>query len=341
MSMNSYFGDWYRSVGIPPEGIPLEKRREAVKAFEVGAAEVSLLTQIFYELSPTDQSFPQKFRTAFNQVDPNFPMSGNDRELIVLAGAELVDVIERGTRDIADLAALCLVCGGVQNVRTAPAVPQIPEIAAKYLSDRSVGRDKPEEDGKEETLLKALTAAGEPYSKLAPEFQKLQLKFPIVSEESNMLWWLISETSRDVKQRWSEIPLFGMVCTLTGKELADLTQIIPGPIAARAFLDRAIRSGRNEVPPSISIAHVVNDTAKTWRESHFSKPFPTGLEGILPISQAVTLSVQALEDNAWQRTFKAATGIAATAKSNPDALAYQFYLEQLAARCFIKMKAST
>jgi hypothetical protein len=338
--MNSYFGDWYRSAGIPPEGIPLAERWKGVESFEPDAGDIALLTQTFYQLNLSDPSFSQRFRKAFNDADPNFPMSGNDRELIVLAGAELVDVTERGSRDFADLAGLCLVCGGAQNVRTA-AVPQIPEIAAKYLGQRSVQRAKPEKDGKEEALSKAISAAGEPHSKLAPEFQKLQLEFPIVSEESNMLWWLISETSRDVKQRWSEIPLFGMVCTLTGKELADLTQIIPGPIAARAFLDRAIRSGRNEVPPSISIAHVVNDTTKSWRESHFSKPFPTGLEGILPISQAVTLSVQAPDDKAWQRIFKAATGIAATAKSNPDALAYQFYLEQLAARCFIKMKAST
>src|SRR5712692_2056476 len=228
MSMNSYFGGWYRSAGVPPEGIPLAERWKAVQSFQPDAGDIALLTQIFYQLNLSDPSFPQRFRKAFNDADPNFPMSGNDRELIVLAGAELVDVVERGSRDIADLAALCLVCGAIQNVRAASAVPQIPEIATKYLSQRSVQRAKPEKDGKEEALSKALAAAGEPYSKLAPEFQKLQLEFPIVSEESNMLLWMISETSRDVGQRWSEMP-FGMVCTLIGKELADLTQIIPGP----------------------------------------------------------------------------------------------------------------
>jgi GTPase-associated system-like protein len=165
------------------------------------------------------------------------------------------------------------------------------------------------------------------------------LQFPIVSEESNMLWWLISETSRDVNQRWSGMPL-GMACVVAGKELADLTQIVPGPFAARAFLDRAIRSGGNEVAASISIAKAVNDTAKTWRDSHFSKPLPTGLEGILPLTHAVVLSVQAADDKAWRPMFKAATGIAATATSNPDAVAYQFYLEQLAVRSFIDMKES-
>lgn len=338
MSMKSYLGDWYRSAAIPPEDIPLEKRWEGVESFAVDAGEISLLAQIFYQLNPSDPEFPKRFREALNKVDGKFSMSGHDRELIVLAGAGLVDATERRSRDIADLAALCLVCGAVQNVRKA-AVPHIPEIAVEYLSQRSVGRAKPEKDGKEEALSKALAGAGEPVSKLAPEFQKLQLEFPIVREESNMLWWLISETSRDVDQRWSKMPL-GMACVLTGKELADLTQTIPGPIAARAFLDRAVRSGRDKVAASISIADVVNDTDKTWRDSHFSKPLPVGLEGILPLTHAVVLSVKASDDGAWRSMFKAATGIAASAKSSPDALAYQFYLEQLAVRSFIDMKES-
>jgi len=338
MSMKSYLGDWYRSAGIPPEGIPLAKRWEGVESFAMDASEISLLAQGFYQLNPSDPSFPQRFREALNKVDQNFSMSGNDRELVVLAGAALVDAIERRSRDIADLAALFLVCGAAQNVRTA-AVPQIPEIAANYLGQRSVQRAKPEKDGKEEALSKALAGLGEPLNKLAPEFQKLQLEFPIVSEESNMLWWLISDTSRDVNQRWSKVPL-GMACVLTGKELADLTRIMPGPIAARAFLDRAVRSGRDKVAASISIVDVVSDTDKTWRGSYFSKPLPIGLEGILPLTHAVVLSVHASDEKGWRPLFKAATGIAETAKSNPDAVAYQFYLEQLAVRSFNEMKAS-
>ncbi|MGH9739395.1 MAG: GTPase-associated system all-helical protein GASH [Candidatus Acidiferrales bacterium] len=337
--MNNYFSDWYRSASISPEGIPLVKRWDGAASFEVDAGEIGLLAQVFYQLNPSDSSFPERFRKSINESDPTFPMSGNDRELIVLAGAALVDAMERGARDIADLTALFLVCGAVQNVRSAIVVPGIPEIAVKYLSRRSVERAKPEKDGKEEELSKALVAAGEPYSKLAPAFQRLQLEFPIVSEEANILWWLISETSRDVDQRWNKMPL-GMACVLTGKELADLTQIIPGPIAARAFLDRAIRSGRKKVAASTSIADVVNETDKTWRGSHFSKPVPNGLEGILPLTHAVVLSVQASDGAAWQPIFKTATDIGATAKKNPDLMAYQFYLEQLAARSFIEIKES-
>jgi hypothetical protein len=305
----------------------------------VGANEVTSLTQIFYQLKLSDPSFPEQFRTAFNKVDPNFQMSGNDRELIVLAGAELVDAIERGERAVADLAGLCLVCGAIQNVRAAPAVPQIPEIAAKHVSERSANRATPEKGGAESKLLEALSAAGKPYSELAPHFQKVQMELPIVTEETNMLWWLFSETSRDLEQRLSELPV-GAACLVTGKELADLTLTIPGPLAARAFLDRAVRSGRKKVLASISIADVVNETPKTWRADHYAKSLPTDLDGILPINQAVRLSLQAPDDNTWRPMFETATGISPAAKNAPSAFAYQVFLEHLAARSFVALKES-
>jgi hypothetical protein len=305
----------------------------------MGAIEVTSLTQIFYELTLSDASFPEQFRAAFNKVDPNFPMSGNDRELIVLAGAELVDTIERSQRSVADLAGLCLMCGAVQNSRTPVAVPQIPEIAAIYVSERSAGRASAEEGSAESKLLEALSGAGKPYSDLAPHFQKVQLEFPIVAEETNMLWWLFSETSRDLEQRLGELPL-GAACLVAGKELADLTRTIPGPLAARAFLDRAIRSGRKRVPASISIADVVNETPKTWRADYYAKSLPSALGVLLPINQAVRLSLQSPDDHTWRPMFETATGLPAAAKNAPSAFAYQVFLEHLAARSFAALKES-
>lgn len=338
--MHNYFGEWYRSAGIPPENIPLAKRWESIEAFDVDADGVTSLIQLFYQLNLSNPSFPEQFRTAFYKVDPNFQMLGNDRELIVLAGAELIDVIERGTRDVADLAGLCVVCASMQNVGATPAVSQIPEIAAKYLSERSVERASPEKDSAESKLLQALTAAGAPYDALAPEFQKVQLQFPIIAEEANMLWWLVSETSRDLNQRWNELPV-GAVCLMSGKELADLTRIMPGPLAAHAFLDRAVRSDRKKVPSSISIADVVKETPRAWRDKHYQKPLSNELNGILPMNQAIRLSIQASDDSAWRPIFETSTGISANAKNAPDAFAYQMFLEHLAARCFIAMKESS
>lgn len=334
--MHDYFGEWYRSGGIPPESLPLAERWKAVEAFKPNSADVALLTQLFFQLTLSDSSFPESFRKALHETDVTMPMSGNDNELIVLAGAELVDIIEKGERDLADFSALCLVCAGAQNLRQNPLVPDIPDRAAKYLKKRSEARARPVKDSAETKLFDALTAMGAPHSDLAPEFRKLQLRFPLVDEETNMLWWLVGETSRDLGKRWGELDA-GAVCSIGAAELADLTKVLPGPIAARAFLDRAVRSERKKVPTSISIAEVISETPKEWREKRHKTPIANELAGLLPIHQAMTLSLQANDDGAWRNIFKTSTKLSASAKGAPDTVAYQIYLEHLTARSFTEM----
>ncbi|MGH9684396.1 MAG: GTPase-associated system all-helical protein GASH [Candidatus Acidiferrales bacterium] len=266
-------------------------------------------------------------------------MQDNDNELIVLAGAQLIDVIEREERQLADFTALCLVCGAAQNLRQNALVPDIPERAAKYLNKRSENRAEPVKNSPEGKLFDALTAVGAPHSHLAAEFRKLQLGFPLVDEETNMLWWLAGDTSRDLDKRWNELQV-GAVCSIGAAELAGLTKVLPGPIAARAFLDCTVRSERKKVPTSISIAEVVGETPKEWREKHHRTPVANELAGLLPIHQAMTLSLQADDDGAWRSVFKNSTKIPSTAKGSPDSVAYQIYLEHLTVRSFAEMDES-
>ena len=331
--MLNYLSDWYRSAGIPTENIPLTKRGAAIDTFTVDADGVAALTQLFYELPLSDSSFDGTFRTAINKEDPNFGMSGSDRELLVLAGAKLVDVIEKAERDLSDLATLCLVCGSAQNLRGTPAVREIPELAVEHLSKRSAQRDEPEDDGDSAKLAASLAEKGEPFDALGREFQKLQLQLPVVTEEANMLWWVFGETSRDLDKRWDKMSI-EEVCLVSAKELADLTKVIPGPVAARAFLDRAIRSGRDSVKLSVSIADVVNKTPKEWRESNYKQPLPNELKGVVPICEAVRYSIDAGDGDGWRSIFKASTRIAASSKPAPNKLAYQIFLEHLTVRCF-------
>lgn len=335
--MHKYLSVWYRSAGIATENVPLAKRGEAIDSFAVDGNDVAALAQLFYRLPPSDASFEERFRTALNTADPNFGMSGSDNELIVLAGATLVDVIENRRRDLSDLAILCLVCGSAQNLRGAPAVPEIPELAVKHLGKRSAHRDEPDGDGDAVKLAASLAEKGDPYNALGHEFQKLQLQFPIVTEEVNILWWVFGETSRDLEQRWGRLPA-EEVCLVSAKELADLTKVIPGPVAARAFLDRAIRSGRDSAKSSVSIADVVTKTPKGWREAHYKRPLPNELKGVLPMYEAVKYSVDAGDDDGWRSIFKSSTGVSAGADSEPDRLAYQVFLEHLTVRCFAAVK---
>ena len=335
--MHKDFAEWYRSAGIEPNSEALPKRWAAIEEYEVGPAEVVSLTQLFYELGEPKEEFIAAFRGPFQKADAAFPMRGNDREMIVLAGAELVGVIERASRDVADLAALSLVCAGAQNLRPGPAVPEIPELAARCLSERATSRALPDTESNGGELCEAISKLEAPHNLLAVELQKLQFELAIVAEETNMLWWLVSEHSRDLNRAWRKLPVSAR-CLVAGKELADLTRVIPGPIAATAFLDRVIRSGRTKCPTAVSTSDAVNETPVEWRQEYEKKSYPSELEDIVPISHGIRLSLSAPDKDTWLPMFAKATGISPDSKSAPHTLAYQMFLETLLCRTFTMSK---
>jgi hypothetical protein len=335
--MHKDFAEWHRSAGITPNGETLPKRWAAIDEFQVGRDEIVYLTRLFYRLGKPSEEFLTAFRASFQKADPAFPMRDNDQELVVLAGAELIDIIERGATNSADLAALSVVCAAAQNTRGSPAVTDIPEIATQYLSKRAIERVSVREGegnsdaGPRKALFEALATLGTPYDGLPKEFERLQRELSVVAEESNMLWWLFSEYSRDLRQPWnkSTVPAAALIA---GKELADLTRVIPGPIAATAFLDRAVRSAKAKPPAAILIIDAMNDVPVEWRLKYVTKGCPSQLEDLLPISHGVKISLSSPDNDAWLSAFTLGTGISADSKLAPHVLAYQIFLEALLCR---------
>jgi hypothetical protein len=341
--MHKGFAEWYRAAGIPPNGDILPKRWAAIEKYEAGRDEIVSLARLFYRLGKPSEEFEHAFRTAFQTADPAFQMRDNDQELLVLAGAELINIIDRSSIELADLAALSLVCAAAQNLRGAAAIPDIPEIAARYLGKRAIERarkgqgDSDSASSSRKTLFDGLTAAGAPLNGLPAELERLQRELAVVSEESNMLWWLFSEYSHDLEQPWarSTVPAAALVA---GKELAELTRVLPGPVAATAFLDRVIRFAKAKPPITILVVEAINDVTVEWRRAYAERNCPVELQDLVPISHGVKISLTAPEDDAWFIAFKTGTGISADSKVVPHILAYQMFLEGLLCRSWRMVK---
>jgi hypothetical protein len=331
--MHEDFAGWHRSAGIEPDSEKLPKWWKAIEDFAAGREEIVSLTCLFYDVGKPGEGVLKEFRAALQNADPGFPMHGNDRHLAVLAGAELVDIIERGTRNHADLSALSLVCTAAQNLRKSPPVPEIPELAAGYLDKPANERTPPALKSGQVDIIDLLKKAGPPHDVLAPEFQKVQSELAVVAEEANILWWLISEHSRDLKQPWSKEKASAM-CLIAGKELADLTRVIPGPLAALAFLDRVVKSGRTKRPSACSVVYAVNEAPLAWRGKVLKVDYPSELEALLPIRYAIKLSLSSPDRNVWPPLFEKASGISSDAAKELYILAYQMYLEALLCRAF-------
>jgi hypothetical protein len=338
--MHKDFAEWYRLAGIEPDGEILKKRWSVIDEFDPKRDGVISLAKMFYRLGRPEEAFLSSFIEAFQQEDPAFKIRDNDHELSILAGAQLVDTISRADTKLADLAALSLVSAAASNARKAPSVTDIPEIAARHLTKRSRKRfssDDYSEGNSKAEFLEALTELGTPYAEVAEELQRLRQQLEVVSEESNMLWWLFSETSRDENQRWNSFSV-PAAAVIAGKELADLTVVLPGPIAAPAFLDRTIRSIKTKPPASVSVTKAIGEVSHGWRQSYADKNCPLELESLLPIGYGIKLSLTVLADTSWIPAFTQATGIAANAEIAPHILAYQVFIESLLCRSWKESK---
>jgi len=316
--MHKLFTAWLRAAGLEPNDGTSPKHWKVISEYLPTADEIISLARFYYGFSSQGDASLDKFGTALQDADTTFSMQDHKRQMSVFAGAELIAVIERDQdARLADLAALCLVCGGAQSARADVPVPEMPKIAARYIESR--------------TGKRASIPVGTVEEDADSRIGKLERELTIVSEEANMLWWLVSEYSRDRNQSWKRVGL-SATSIIAGKELADLTRVIPGPVAAAAFLDRIVRfsdSARSRKP--ISVKGAIEKIPREWREQYAFKA-AAGVEDLAPISNAIKLSLTVSDGDDWSPVFGKGTGLEADSKMAPNVLAYQVFLERLLAR---------
>lgn len=268
--MHAEFADWYRFVSIDPKETDLKSRWAAAEGFSKKASADDLLdaARVFYGRSTRDPTFVQRFTASFKHSIDELSARVAKTELPLLAGASLAATF--GPADMkGTVAALSLVCAHFCTQRTAP-IADIVRVAREYLSSLSaglrkatpVGLPKPSRFESEsaaalETLRKAIQAGGAPATwvdpltnVLGPWRQALVSVFEwaqgkekqhnLRSEESDVLWWLFAEHSRDMQILFDDLQPPAIVL-VAAKEMADLTRTFPGPYAAHAFLDKAVR----------------------------------------------------------------------------------------------------
>lgn len=318
--MHKLFTTWLRAAKLEPNDETSPKHWKVISEYLPTAEEIISFARLFYGFNRQWDPLLDKFGAALQDIDTAFSMQNDKQLLSVFAGAELIVIIERDQdNSLADLAALSLVCGGAQGARTEVPVPEMPKIAARYIEDRTSKR-----------MLMPAAPVGD---KVESRIGKLESELTIVSEEANMLWWLVSEYSRDLNESWKKVgtPATSIVA---GKELADLTRIVPGPVAATAFLDRIVRlSDSAKSPKPITIKEAVEKTPREWRERY---PFnlAAGVDDLSPISKAIKLSLTVSDGDDWTPVFERGTALAANSKIPANALAYQVFLERLLANQF-------
>jgi len=211
-------------------------------------------------------------------------MRDNDLELRVLAGSTIVCLLEMGSSDFADVAALGLVCSDYRGLYTNTPLPEIVTRAREHLFSRSThlrARDEVPavnftDLNNDENLVQSVRQAcvsgslpdlgdllpalfkdlvfaiNQRTASIENVMSRLSERQRLLQEESNILWWVFGEYSRDLKQPMVALGL-PTTCLIGAKELADLTTVLPGPLAASAFLDKMIRAATRKLPSSTTL----------------------------------------------------------------------------------------
>lgn len=360
--MHQDFADWYRAVKIDPKGEVLRLRWAGVDAFYESTDERDLvhLTRLFFQLEPADRSFLDRFRAAFKAADETFPMKGNDAEMSVLAGAELVNHFES---EFDSVSVLAVVSASGLSCREAPvaaivelALAQLrvlslreqpdlgPSVAMSSMTDHLKELNSALESNQVSTSSTALAkifaeivAANRRLVNWADKIAKEQSRR---KEESDILWWLTGGHTR------LGVPFTALkspaACLIAPFDLAELVEDAPGPFAAEAFLHNVIAKAhpKLKLDERISLSKVLaaltqSDVANLLGTA---SPDPLLLE-LCPVHLALSKFREVAGEKAWQVTFQTATKVHPdNAEYQPCELALQFFREKMLLQKLRKVK---
>lgn len=334
-------------------------------------ADVVGAAQLCFESSlPVETIWPNvtTMRTVFQKADKLFPMRGNDFELRVLAAVSFYQLIWGYDSDTRTAAALAISCGncrgqgatlinadvltqtqrGLVNqsnkarllwqsnaLEVTPAHTKLAEglktmqvtITAGIAPDASFAKEVGEH------FARIHAAIGQLTKNIDAANEKILKNQKVFQEETDILWWLTGEQSRDLGQPLSEVGLQAS-CLVTPKELADKTLFVPGHPASRSFLARALERAKgkaSKVPTTLPLADVIAATPQEWRREWMKGIELDSTGPLFPVLSAVSASLQ-IEEGEWLAWWKKRTGLKKEISLSPLDLAEQVFEECLLAR---------
>jgi hypothetical protein len=279
--MNSMFGEWYRQAEIEPKPGELEERWKAVESLKSKSDTeyAANLVRLHFSLAGLPDDFTGDFRKVFFDIDSTFRMAGNENEVRVLAGAVLVEMIQRNDAH-ADGVALVVLAAAFPELRKKAPLEDLLKTAQKHIFDRGIAVRNVAAKGKvaladvETTLntLKTNIAAGTapPWADIEVLLRALsdnitkvnqnvdarlissQRQHDVLLEESNIVWWLFGGAVRDSQRQYSGLSAAEAALT-AAKDLSSLIHVIPPPIASPVYLERALG---DHVDTSITLEQV-------------------------------------------------------------------------------------
>jgi hypothetical protein len=284
--MHDLFSDWLEDAGLDVRNYPLALWSDGLEEYCSNIGRQSLLGLLRFACisEGPEKLVPTGLREALKGKDPALRMQGNTflmAELARIAIRILFDGTETN-HNLGHAAALGLIVGSFGQTLSAVRADHL-EAANRYIVARAneirirpknqFGKEAPQAD-----LLNAIQDAADleqlktqakgiaaRLSKNSINLNAIFSRLLIQDEELDILWWLFSETSRDLNKPFRDLN-FGAAALVAASELADLISFPPGPVSTEGLLRRAL--GRNndpQVSEQTKVADAVNALEKNWK----------------------------------------------------------------------------
>ena len=362
--MHKYFAAWLSGVNVHLTDEVARSRWAAVESLVqwVTDSEKALrLAASAVAVESVGSEWRQEISLALQQGDASFAMVGNDAELQVLAASAVVQLFEdEGVA--ADVAALGATTGAFGD-REPESAPGLAPRAREYLSHRALSvrvlaqarpkasftageasyltklsknvSDALTEEGSVstetiETLNKALAKLKDYFTELAnAEFSasnRIIESQTVLSEENNILWWLINGYSRELGKPRAQASAAELILP-AARELASLIALEVPPVASIECLRHTLSSAMGEAPEQLTVMDAMGATAPEWRISVASVGLPEGAACLFPLSSGLRIGLDAPDEHGWNRAFLEGTGLSPDFSCPPEEIGLHFLNE--------------
>ena len=330
---------------------------ESEKALHLAASAVAVAS--------VSSEWRPEISRALQQGDASFPMVGNDAELQVLAASAVVQLFEEEGA-VADVAALGVATGTFGN-REPEAAPGLAPLARDYLRRRALSvrvlvearnkasftvrqagyltklsnevsdalaNDKDQGSVSPETveaLNKAVSKQRDYFTELASaEYaasRRMAESLTVLSEENNILWWLINGYSRELEKPCALASTAELVLP-SARELASLIAREVPPAASIEYLRHTLSSAMGEAPTQLTVMEAMGATSPEWRILATSVELPEGADRLFPLSSGLRIGRDAPDEHEWNCALSDGTGLSADFSSPPEEIGVH-YLNEL------------
>ena len=340
MQMHAEFPAWISEFELGERDDAREKCWTGVDALvgNVGSYDVDDLVRLaFKSRQKASHSYLQRFRTTLHDANPESVVQGNDREVEVLAGCCLVLLLDSDDTELAAIVALSITTASSEGGRkhNLPMdIVGLAESAFIRLSESNSQRPNlikynkklPElslDPADMPAAFTAITSALQTISReknLAINATHTILKQQ--DEELQMLWWLTGGRSIDEDCEFNKIdkkfqPL------LFAKELADQTEVLPGPVSIKGLLSRAGLKNAGK----LKLQDSINNARTEWLSMLVENIEPSPITQ--PIHFAIKRQLETGAGDAWVAGWAATAELNANLSFSPLVLSSLFYRECL------------